>query len=566
MNTSSIPHFQDMHVPELTDGDLKACFAAIDERFSQATALEDLVAAIRFWDGERRRVATWKEWVSVRFTQDTADAARKDARERMEALWPSVTDHGVQVKRMLLNHPQRAELEAFYGPEIFEKWKLDIATFDPVIADDLVEESTLSAQYTELMASAELPFRGETYNLSTILRFMQDSDRTVRHEATAVYWGWFEANRAELDRIFGALVTLRTQMAHKLGMPSHTELGYLRMQRLDYGPGDVAKFRDQVRQYVVPLAQALRGEQAERLGLDELMFWDETVFDPSGNPAPQGDHDWMVERATEMFDAMHPEMSSFFRLLHDRGLMDLKSRPGKAGGGYCTDFMEFGVPFIYANFNGTKGDVVVFTHEMGHAFQGWSSQSKPLMDQVWPTMESAEIHSMSLEFLTWPHMDKFFGADADRFRRQHLAETLLFLPYGVAVDHFQHLIYAKPDATPDERNAMWQEVEAMYLPWRKYGDIAALKRGAAWQRQLHIYGMPFYYIDYTLAATCALQFWVRSEENAEAALADYVRLCARGGDAPFRELCRSAGLRAPFEDGALAGIAAHAAKVLGISA
>jgi M3 family oligoendopeptidase len=258
-------------------------------------------------------------------------------------------------------------------------------------------------------------------------------------------------------------------------------------------------------------------------------------------------------------------MGTFFRMLREHELMDLKGRPGKAGGGYCTMFPEWGAPFIYANFNGTKGDVVVFTHEMGHAFQGWSSRNKPVQDQVWPTMESAEIHSMSLEFLTWPWMEQFFGADASRFRQQHLAETLLFIPYGVAVDHFQHLVYARPEASADERNAMWQEVERLYLPWRTYGGIPALARGAFWQKQGHIYGMPFYYIDYTLAATCALQFWVRASTDPKKALDDYITLCRRGGEAPFRDLCQGAGLRAPFDDGALLDIVSRAAAELKVS-
>lgn len=168
---------------------------------------------------------------------------------------------------------------------------------------------------------------------------------------------------------------------------------------------------------------------------------------------------------------------------------------------------------------------------------------------------------MSLEYLSWPEMERFFGDDADAYRREHLLDALLFLPYGVAVDHFQHLVYAQPSATPAERHAMWQDVERRYLPWRAYGDLGYASRGGLWQEKRHIYVAPFYYIDYTLALCCALQFWVRAQTDRAEALDAYVRLCGRGGEAPFGELVRSAGLRSPFEPGALADVIAAAAAM-----
>jgi M3 family oligoendopeptidase len=251
---------------------------------------------------------------------------------------------------------------------------------------------------------------------------------------------------------------------------------------------------------------------------------------------------------------MGPELSAFFRLMNDRGLMDLKVRDGKAGGGFCTAFPRIGVPYIFANFNGTKGDVEVFTHEMGHAFQNYSSCTKPLSDYHWPTVEACEIHSMGLEYLTWPHMDKFFGEDGQRFRDLHLTSAIFFLPYGVAVDHFQHLVYAKPDATPEQRHAMWQEMEQLYLPWRDNGDLAYLAKGGRWQLQRHIYLNPFYYIDYTLAEVCALQFWLQARASEQQALKNYIALCQRGGEVSFVELVESAGMKSPFAEGVLRGL------------
>jgi M3 family oligoendopeptidase len=387
----------------------------------------------------------------------------------------------------------------------------------------------------------------------------------VRYDAEKLRWGWYAENRPALDRIFDEQVKLRHAMARKLGFDNYISLAYQRMCRIDYGQVDVERFRAEVREHVVPLAVELRRQQASRLGIQPLKFWDDVIFDPAGNPTPQGDHDWLVARAQELYDAMGHGLDDFFRLMVQSDLMDLKTREGKAGGGFCTSFPTYGVPYVYANFNGTKGDVEVLTHEIGHAFQGYMSRNQPLADYLWPTYESCEIHSMGLEFLSLPWVDKFFGKEpGERFRRLHLETSLLFLPYGVAIDHFQHLIYARPEALPAERNHMWQEMEQMYLPWRDYGDLPHVGEGGFWQFQRHIYLNPFYYIDYALAQTCALQYWAWSERDFDEALASYVALCQRGGEAPFQALAKGAGLRSPFHQGCLSDVVAQAKEVLAI--
>jgi M3 family oligoendopeptidase len=203
-------------------------------------------------------------------------------------------------------------------------------------------------------------------------------------------------------------------------------------------------------------------------------------------------------------------------------------------------------------------------HELGHAFQSFSCRGLPVFDYLEPTYEAAEVHSMGLEFLAWPLMERFFGDDADAYRRHHLADSILFLPYGVAIDHFQHLVYPRPDATPDERHAMWQAVERRYLPWRSYGDLARPNAGAFWQAQAHVYRNPFYYIDYTLALCCALQLWVAAAGDAAGTLGRYIALCGRGGAAPFRTLVAEAGLVEPFDPSALPAVVAKARAFLGV--
>ncbi len=453
-------------------------------------AREDAIAE---WDASRRSTDSWSALVHLRFAQDTTDAQAKAAREYADALAPVATGHEAAIKRRLIDDPDRAGVEALVSPYVLRLWQTDVTTFDPAIAADMEEESKLTARYTELLASASFEIDGATVNLSGLTPYAESNDREMRHRAEALRWAFFEKNGAELDAIYDALVKLRHGMALKLGDKSFTPLAYRRMRRTDYDAADVARYRDQVAEHVVPLIAKLLESRRAEFGWDELRYWDEALIDPAGNPRPIGDHDTLVAAAQTMFDRMDPRLAAFYRMMQAGGFLDLKNRPGKAGGGFCTSFPNAGVPFIFANFNGTHHDIGVFTHEMGHAFQCWESRNLPGIDQLWPTMEACEIHSMSLEFLTHPQMGLLVGDDAaDRFRRMHLISSLAFLPYGVCVDHFQHEVFANPDATPEERHAIWKRLEARYMPWSDYGDIGYLAKGGRWQAKHHIYNSPFY--------------------------------------------------------------------------
>jgi len=556
--------FAEISIDTPTHEGVTAEYSAIGRSLDQALDQTQRAAAFRRWDELRRRLESWIALTTLRFSQDTRNASYKAAREYCDALSPKLIALDSAMKRRLLADTKRQELEGTIGRHAFELWQCDISAFDPAIEGDLEREAGLAAKYTELIASADLPFDGQRLNLETIARYQQDADREVRHGAQRTRWSFFSRNAAALDGIYDDLVHLRDAMAKKLGYANYIALGYRRMRRVDYDEHDVDRYREQIVRSVVPLAQKIIARKAEKLGVSEAMYWDESVSDPRGNAVPQGDADWILSQAQDMFSGMHPDLGVFYRMLRDRQLLDMQNRPGKAGGGFCTAFPTFGVPYIFANFNGTKDDVDVLIHEMGHAFQSWRSRSKAVVDYLTPTMESAEIHSMSMEYLTWPYMERLFGDQAQAYKSDHLAEALLFLPYGVAVDHFQHLVYASPHASPDERKAMWQAMEKRYLPWRRYGDLAYPAAGGLWQVKQHVYTSPLYYIDYTLASCCALQLWAKSQGDYAGALSDYVALCGRGGEAPFRELTRSAGLKSPFEPGAMEQVADQARLALAL--
>ena len=554
--------FAEISVTTPTRESLAARYGTIEAALGAGTE-DGRREALAAWDRLRREVDSWEAMVRLRFQQNTADPAAKADRDYADGLLPEATGFEIALKRRLLGDPDRAGLEHLVGAHALRLWETDVTTFEPAITGDLELEAKTSSRYTEILATAQIAINGTTVNLAGIEPFAQDLDRDTRHKAERLRWEFFAAHGEALDGIYDELVKLRHGMARKLGYETYTPLGYRRMRRVDYGPDEVARYRDQVVETVVPLVGRLLEQRRREFGVDRLQYWDEELADPRGNPGPAGGHDYLVDQAQTMFDRMDGRLGDFYRLMKDGNFLDLKNRPSKAGGGFCTSFPTHGVPFVFANFNGTDHDIKVFTHEIGHAFQNWQSRGQPGIDYLWPTMESAEINSMGLEFLSHPQMALMVGAaEADRFRRVHLIHSLSFLPYGVCVDHFQHEVYARPEATPAERHAMWQALERRYLPWRDYGDLDYPAKGGLWQAKRHIYAVPFYYIDYTLALCCALQFWVKSLKDYKGTLEAYVALCGRGGSAPFQELVRSAGLVSPFAPGALAEVVAEAAKRL----
>jgi len=499
-------------------------------------------------------VGTLATLVSIRNSLDTKDEFYEKEQEFFDENGPFLQQYEHTFNLNLLKSEHKEQLEKDFGTLIFKRAELAQKTFKPEIIPDMQKENKLSTEYGKLIASAEIEFKGGTYNLSQMAPFIQDKDRETRHQAQLAVSKFFEQNEKEIDRIYDEMVKVRHEIAKKLGYENFVQLGYDRFGRTDYDYKDVKAYRDQIYEDIVPIVSELTDRKAKRLGIENPKSYDLALSFLSGNPTPKGDRDWLLERAKRMYHEMSPETDEFFTFMLERNLLDLDSKPGKQGGGYCTYIPEYKSPFIFANFNGTSHDVDVLTHEAGHAFQVYSSRDL-IPDYRWPTMEAAEIHSMSMEFLAWPWIDQFFLEDTEKYKFSHLAGALSFLPYGVLVDEFQHGIYENPELTPAERKALWRKLEKKYMPFKDYGDDQFMEKGTYWFRQGHIFGAPFYYIDYTLAQVCAFQYWVLSRNDRKKALESYLDLCKLGGSKSFVELVESANLENPFEKGTVKKIA-----------
>ncbi len=539
--------------PDLAD--LQEKFDLALRRFKIAGSASEQCEAINEINQLRNNVDTMYNLVSIRHSIDTNDEFYKQEQDYMDELLPEIEGLVTKYYEALTSSKFRRELEEKWGQQLFALAEGQLKTFIPEIVPLLQKENRLVTEYTKLIASAKIEFEGEERTLAQLEPFAQSTDREMRKRANEAKFGFLAEHEAELDSIYDDLVRVRTDIARKLGFKNFVELGYYRMMRTDYDAEMVASFRSQVEQIIVPITTKLKERQRERLGLDTLKYYDEAFMFQTGNPMPKGSPEWIIENGKKMYEELSKETGEFFSFMQEHNLMDLVAKKGKASGGYCTFIENYKAPFIFSNFNGTSGDITVLTHEAGHAFQVYLSRHFEIPEYYWPTYEACEIHSMSMEFFSWPWMELFFKEETDKFKFLHLSDCLLFLPYGVSVDEFQHWVYENPDATPKERKLKWREIEKKYLPHKDYDGNDYLENGGFWQRQGHIYNSPFYYIDYTLAQICAFQFWKRSREDRKTAWADYVKLCKLGGSMSFTKLVAAANLISPFENGCVESVA-----------
>lgn len=537
--------------------DLKATeeqFKKLIEDFSSAESVEE---QIRYMDeiiNLRNHIDTMTTLVSIRHSVNTEDEFYDKENEYCDEISPVIFGFISDFYKVLSASRFRNELEKKYGKFLFDIAELSVKTFDEAVIPELQEENRLTSKYDKLIASAKIDFDGEERNLSQMVPYTQSKDRNIRIEASRKVAHFFKENKNEFDSIYDSLVKVRTSIAQKLGFKSYVELGYARLLRLDYDSDMVASYRKQVLENIVPLHTELRKRQEKRLGVEKLRFYDEPIKFNSGNADPHGNPEWILNHGKTMYKELSRETDEFFTFMTEKDLLDLLSKKGKKSGGYCTYIPDYKAPYIFANFNGTAHDIDVLTHEAGHAFQVYQSRDYKIPEYLWPTYEACEIHSMSMEFLTWPWMELFFEDDTEKYKFIHLSESLLFIPYGVTVDEFQHWVYENPDASPSERRQKWLEIEGKYLPTRDYGEVDDLKEGIFWFRQGHIFSSPFYYIDYTLAQVCAFQFWIKANEDREKAWKEYLDLCKLGGSRPFFALMEAANLKNPFTEGTIASV------------
>lgn len=499
----------------------------------------------------------------IRHTIDTSDEFYDKENEFLNEKTPELMPSLLAFSNAVYDSRFKPDFVAEFGEQMFAEIELRRKSFSEKNIPLLQKEARLCNEYEKIIASADILFDGKHLNLYGIMSYFENPDRNVRHDAYKAYSKFYESNEENFERIWDELIKVRTEMGKNLGFENYIPLGYMDQGRTDYDEKDVAAFREQVREELVPFCAKLYEAQAKRIGVDKVKAYDEAYLFNDGNAVPVGDDDFLIEQAREMYHDMSKETGEFVDFMLGHDLLDVKNKPKKASTGYMTGLNSIKAPFVFSCFNHTTGDVQVLTHEFGHAFAGYMAmRNQPVSTYYSESTDIAEIHSMSMEQFAYPYAEKFFGDKADKFRFSHLQEALTFVPFGVAVDEYQHIVYANPELTPKQRTAEWKKLEEKYMPWREYDDIDFFAKGGWWYHKIHIFLYPFYYINYTLTTMGAMEFKKKMHEDKESAWKDYLNLCKVGGSLGYKETLKYANLSLPFEKGSVKRAVSYAEDIL----
>lgn len=540
--------FQDYKYERPNYEEIKKSFLDLVNKINVADNYKNQYTYIMELNNIRKHIETMSTLSSIRNSIDTSDEFYDKEQNYWDENGPLFTELNTDFYKSIVNSKFKEDIIRDFSEQFYKICEYSLKSFSQEIIPDLQKENKLMSKYTKLLASAKINFRDEELNLSGLYKHMLSSDRSEREEASKAYYNYFAQHEDEFDTIYDELVHTRDNMAKKLGFNNFVELGYIRMDRTDYNPDMIVNLRKQILEYIVPLCNKLYDKQRKRLNLDKLTYIDENLEFLDGNATIKGDSDYIIKNGIKMYNELSKETKEFFDFMLENNLMDLETKHNKSAGGYCTYIPDYKAPFIFSNFNGTSEDMDVLTHEAGHAFQLFMSRYIDMQEINFPTLDSCEIHSMSMEFITYPWMDTFFKEDTDKYKFAHLCSAIKFLPYGVIVDEFQHIVYDNPTMTKNERKIIWRNLEKKYLPHRDYEGNEILEKGCWFFKQGHIFKDPFYYIDYVLAQICAFQFLKKMEENREQGWEDYLRICKVGGRESFLQIVNTGNLISPFDD------------------
>lgn len=555
--------FKDLPYDRPDFAKVKTELAAITEKMKNAASYEEAKAAYFDFESIMSDLRDAYTIVSIRHTVDTRDKFYDDENEFLSEAFPELSPYTVAFSNALYDGKFKADFEKEFGKQLLSMIELERKSFSEKNIPLQQKEAKLCNEYEKIIASAEIDFDGEKRNLYGVMKYFEDEDREVRKAAWRKYEEFFASHEKRFEEIWDELIKVRNEQGRNLGFENFIPLGYMQQGRTDYNAADVASFREQVKEELVPLCSKLYEAQAKRLNLDKVRVYDENCVFADGNATPIGNDDELVEIAREMYKDMSKETGEFIDFMIDHELLDLKNKPGKASTGYMTSILKYKAPFVFSCFNGTIGDIQVLTHELGHAFAGYEAmRNQPIADYYSESTDIAEIHSMSMEQFAYPYAEKFFGDKADKFRFQHLQEAITFVPFGVAVDEYQHIVYAHPELTPKERTAEWKKLEAKYMPWRDYDGMEFFGRGGWWYHKIHIFLYPFYYINYTLTTMGAMEFKKKMREDKTSAWNDYMNLCKVGGSKSYLETLAYANLSDPFKPGSVKKAISFAKEIL----
>lgn len=466
----------------------------------------------------------------------------------------------------LLDSPFLPQLEEKYGPEYRPRLERGVKLRSAGL-DLMARESELVSQYQLKKAQTKVNFRGEEKSEAQMYALFDDPDRQTRHDARKATFEAFLAQKEELASMLLELVDLRGKIAKANGFDSYLDYANQGFHRRGYGEAELTAFCEQVKTDLVPLLRRLREEQRRALGVEKLMVWDGGIRFKEGNARPVGDAAVLTEASKKMYDGLSPEFGKFFRAMVESESLDVTASKNKvAGMGFCTGLKPGLLPYVFGNCNGTDSDVAVFTHEIGHSWQMYSTDQREI-PEIFRDMclDAVEIPSKTMELFAYPYAEGFFGEDADKFRAGHFRNALREIAAYCTIHELNTWLYTHPGAPFEEIAAAALDIEKAYEPDLDYGDLESyVKQGGALLRNMAVYMFPRYVISYSLSEMCAMDLFRRMNADPAAAWEAYEKLCASGGSRSYPDTLAQAGLEPAYAPGSVKKVADFARSYLGL--
>ena len=536
---------------------------AID-RVQQATDGDDIIEILYEVDGLSRKITDLLTATMIRHTMDTTDERYEQDQRWYEENQPLFIKSILDFNDAIYDSPYKDYIRERVGPMFFVKSDVKKSTFCEENLPLQQRESELLGEYDAIIGSCQKEVLGEPTSFIGLQELFGHEDRNVRQAAFKAFSEFLAENEEKLEEIWDGLLKVRDQMGKNLGYDNYIPLAYLERLRLEYGEEEVAAFRQQVVDEIVPLCAKIYEFQAKNLGIDEVKAYDERVLSNDGNAKPIGDRDYMFNETVNMLRDMSPETDEFISFMLDHELIDYETRPEKSMREYATILPSRKAPFVFYHFDGTPASLRRLHEGLGYAFAGYKASRRQHLEEYYASSSDImEIHAMSMVLFAHKYAENFFGEDAQKYIFSLLHNYVTFIPFSVAVDEFQHICYANLDMTPKERTQAWRDLEKKYMPWRKYDDEDEfMNRGGYWYHKPHFFFHPFYYIEYTLATINALEMYQKYEERPGTAWKEYLELTDIGGSKGYLESLKLSKLTPAFEPGAVANSIKYVKELL----
>ena len=556
-NISNLEHFQPRKF--VAEGVDFTRFEEIKPYYEKLLAAQiDSAEALEAWVLERSEFDSVLDEAGsilyINMTCQTDDAARAKAyQEYIQTVSPAIKPYEDQLNRQFLElnekYPLDEERYLVYVREI----KADVELFCEANIELETQVDLLSQEYQTIIGAQTVEFEGSEQTIPQMGKYLLETDRDLRERAWKATYARRKQDTEKLEEIFDKMIGLRDQIAKNAGCKNYAEYKFRDLHRFDYTVDDCKAYHASIEKCVVPLYRSIVKKHKELLGYDELRPWDSSV-DPLGRPPlkPFEETEKLVGGVKNIFNQVDDQLANYYQSMDDLGCLDLASRKGKAPGGYQSTLGEARKPFIFMNSVGVDGDVRTLLHEAGHAFHSLLCAHDPIADYRHAPMEFCEVASMAMELLGGEYLSEFYNADDEkRSVTDHLEDIVFVLAWVATIDAFQHWIYENPKHTRDERRAKWLEILGRFsggeVNWEGFEDA----KEYMWHKQLHIFEVPFYYIEYGIAQLGALQLWLNSKKDWNKALEDYKKGLSIGGARPLPELFESAGIRFDFSQGTI---------------